>query len=397
MANASQWMVLSGCNKIIVNKYEGEIIMALLKGLKVLDFSALLPGPFATLMLADLGAEVVHVQRPTESEAWIVDNYLNRSKKSLTADLKQPESIELMKELVKEYDIVLEQFRPGVMDRLGLGYEDLKKVNPSIIYCSLTGYGQTGPYRDRPGHDINYISMAGLAGYSGTKTEGPAQNSTQIADIAGGSLHSVIGILSAVIYRQRTGEGQYLDISMTDCALTLNALTAPSYLVNGENPKPEETMLNGGTFYGFYETKDGKHFSVGSLEPQFRKLLCEAIDREGLYQLSLSQKPDDVVQFKNKLKEAFTSKTFAEWNEIFTEVEACVEPVLSMEETFNHPNTIKREMIVDVPKLDGGTQKQIANPIKSSVFTPVYQYVGVNPGHHNEEILGKSSQKKDIR
>lgn len=371
--------------------------MGLLKGLKVLDFSALLPGPFATLMLADLGAEVVHVQRPTESEVWIVDDYLNRSKKSLTVDLKESESIEQMKELVKEYDIVLEQFRPGVMDRLGLGYEDLKKVNPSIIYCSLTGYGQTGPYRDRPGHDINYISMAGLAGYSGTKTEGPAQNSIQIADIAGGSLHSVIGILSAVIYRQRTGEGQYLDISMTDCALTLNALTAPSYLVNGENPKPEETMLNGGTFYGFYETKDGKHFSVGSLEPQFRKLLCEAIGREDLYPLSLSQKPNDVVQFKEILKEAFSSKTFAEWNDIFTEVEACVEPVLSMEETFKHPNTINREMIVDVPTLDGGTQRQIANPIKSSVFTPEYQHVGANPGYHNEEILGKSSQKKDVR
>src|SRR5690625_2602356 len=139
--------------------------MSLLKGLKILDFSTLLPGPFATLLLADLGAEVVHVQRPTE-DLWVVDHYLRRSKKSLTADLKDEETVNKIKELVNEYDIVLEQFRPGVMDRLGLGYEDLKKINPQIIYCSLTGYGQTGPYRDRPGHDINYISMAGLAGYS---------------------------------------------------------------------------------------------------------------------------------------------------------------------------------------------------------------------------------------
>src|SRR5699024_8991668 len=217
------------------------------------------------------------------------DNYLNRSKRSITVDLKKKEAVEQMKELVKEYDIVLEQFRPGVMQRLGLGYKELKEINPSLIYCSLTGFGQTGPYRDRPGHDINYISMAGLSSYSGTKENGPANNATQIADIAGGSLHAAVAILSAVVYRNRTGVGQELDISMTDCAFTMNAIAASGYLVEGTNPEPEKLRLNGGIFYGFYETKDGRYFSVGSLEPKFRKLLCKGIGREDLYELSMSE------------------------------------------------------------------------------------------------------------
>lgn len=180
--------------------------MTLLTNLKVLDFSTLLPGPFATLMLADLGADVLKVERPAAGDSWGVNQYLNRSKQSITLDLKQSESIEAVKNLVKEYDIVLEQFRPGVMERLGLGYEVLKQINPKLIYCSITGFGQTGPYKDRPGHDINYISIAGLSGYSGTQKDGPAKNGTQIADLAGGSLHAIIGILSAVIYRDRTGK-----------------------------------------------------------------------------------------------------------------------------------------------------------------------------------------------
>lgn len=361
--------------------------MGLLSNLKIIDFSTLLPGPFATLMLADLGAEVIHVQRPTEAKVSIMDNYLNRSKSSITLDLKKEESIEKIKKLVKDYDIILEQFRPGVMERLGLGYEQLKEVNSKIIYCSLTGFGQTGPYRDRPGHDINYVSMAGLASYSGTKLHGPANVGTQIADIAGGSLHAAIGILSAVIYRERTGKGQSLDISMTDCSLTLNAVSAPSYFVDGKNPEPEGTLLNGGTFYGYFKTKDSRYFSVGSLEPKFRKFLCEGIGQEDLFELSMSHDPVDMNKFKQALKEAFLSKTFEEWQEIFGKIEACVEPVLTFEEVCDHPHTVARGMIIDVPDLEGGYQKQIACPIKSSVFTPEYKHIGLQPGANNNDIL----------
>jgi alpha-methylacyl-CoA racemase len=354
-------------------------LMTLLSNLKILDFSTLLPGPFATLLMADLGAEILHIQRPTNQEATIVDNYLNRSKQTVSLDLKQEQSIKIVKELVKTYDIVLEQFRPGVMERLGLGYEELKKENPRLIYCSLTGFGQTGPYKARPGHDINYISIAGLSSYSGTKNGGPANNATQIADIAGGSLHSVIAILTAVIYRQQTGEGQYIDISMTDCSFAMNALFAPQYLVNGENPEAEELLLNGGTFYGYYETKDGRYFSVGSLEPHFRKALCKAIDREDLIDVSFSDKEEDIKVFKEAVRESFLTKTFNEWQQIFSEQEACVEPVLTFAEACEHPQIISRGMVVEVPTKDGGTQPQIACPIKTSVLTPVYKHIGLSP------------------
>lgn len=365
--------------------------MTLLKGLKILDFSTLLPGPFATLLLADLGAEVIHVERPADAKDRVVDrvvdNYLQRSKQSITLDLKQAEAIGMVKELVKDYDIVLEQFRPGVMGRLGLGYEDLKKENPRLIYCSLTGFGQTGPYKVRPGHDINYLAIAGVSGYSGTKNDGPAQNGTQIADLAGGSLHSVIAILSAVIYRDRTGEGQAIDISMTDCSFSLNAFSAPYYFTSGVNLEPEELLLNGGTFYGHYQTKDGRYYSVGCLEPQFRKLLCDAIGREDLFEISLSNEPEHVNSFKEVIKNAFLSKTYDEWQTIFIEFEACVEPVLTFAEACEHPQILERGMVVDVPKLEGGTQKQIACPIKTSVFTPTYKHVGLSPGASNREVL----------
>lgn len=366
---------------------EGARLMTLLTHLKVLDFSTLLPGPFATLMLADLGADVLKVERPGAKDSWGVNQYLNRSKKSITLDLKQSESIESVKNLVKEYDIVIEQFRPGVMERLGLGYEALKSINPKLIYCSITGFGQTGPYKDRPGHDINYISIAGLSGYSGTKKGGPAKNGTQIADLAGGSLHAVIGILSAVIHRERTGFGQAIDISMTDCSFALNAISAPLNLQGGLELEPEKLMLNGGSFYDFYETKDGRHFSVGSLEPPFRKALCEAIGAPELYELSMNSDEESGIRFKTAIRLAFLERDFQEWQGIFADFEACAEPVLTFTEAAEHPQLKERGMIVEVPDGKGNVQKQIACPIKTSVFTPEYKHAGLRPGQNNAEIL----------
>ncbi|MGG0174762.1 CaiB/BaiF CoA transferase family protein [Gottfriedia acidiceleris] len=372
--------------------------MTLLNELKILDFSTLLPGPYATMMLADLGAEVLRVESPTRPDMLremyprdgkdsVNHGYINRSKKSITLDLKIEDSIEIVKELISEYDILIEQFRPGVMERLGLGYEALKEVNPRLIYCSITGYGQTGPYRQRPGHDNNYLSISGVASYSGRKKGGPAPSGIQIADLAGGSLHGVIGILSAVIYRDRTGEGQSIDISMTDCSFALNATSAAGYLMGEITPELEGTMFNGGTFYDYYETKDGRYFSVGSLEPQFRKLLCEGIGREDLIQLSFSEVQDDIHTFKNEVKNAFRSKTFAEWQKVFGELEACVEPVHTFAESCKHPQIVNRGMIVKVPKQNGGYQKQVACPIKTSVFKPEYKHSGVELGVHNKETV----------
>ncbi|KWW12617.1 carnitine dehydratase [Peribacillus simplex] len=367
--------------------------MTLLSHLKVLDFSTLLPGPFATLMLADLGADVVKVERPAASDAWGVDQYLNRSKKSITLDLKLPESIESVKNLVKEYDIVVEQFRPGVMERLGLGYEALKRINPKVIYCSITGYGQTGPYKDRAGHDINYLSIAGLSSYSGTKKEGPAKNGTQIADLAGGSLHAVIGLLSAVIYRDRTGLGQALDISMTDCSFALNAISAPLHFQRGLELEPEELMLNGGSFYDFYQTKDGRYFSIGSLEAPFRKALCDAIGKPELHEMSKDSDKASGTAFKEAVQQAILTKDFHQWQEIFAEYDACAEPVLTFAEAADHPQLKQRGMIVEVPDGQGNLQKQIACPIKTSVFTPEYKHAGHKPGQNNAEILRSPNQK----
>ena len=231
--------------------------MGILKGLKVLDFSTLLPGPFATMMLADMGAEIIKVespfredlvkhQEPIDGDVSAVFGHLNRSKRSLALDLKQEEAKEVIYKLVHEYDIIIEQFRPGVMDKLGIGYEMLKNINPRIIFCSITGYGQTGPLNNRAGHDINYLSLAGISSYSFRKNQVPVPAGIQVADIAGGSMPAVIGILAAVYHRNQTGKGQYIDLSITDVAFSLNAMYGPSYLVAGIEPESESVLLNGG-------------------------------------------------------------------------------------------------------------------------------------------------------
>lgn len=345
----------------------------MLKNLKILDFTTLLPGPFGTLLLADLGADIVHIARPNK-ETIPLDSYLQRNKKSIVANLKDAGTVEKLKSLVKEYDIIIEQFRPGVMERLGLGYEALKEINPSIIYCSITGYGQTGPYRNRAGHDINYVALSGIPSHSGNKNSGSPNLGVQIADIAGGSLHAAVAILAAVNNRHVTGEGQYLDISMTDCAFTLNAVAAATYFKDGTVPKPESSMLNGGSFYGYYETADGRFLSIGSLEPAFRKTLCEAIGKPELLPLSFSNKEEDIITFKEIVAETILLKTLDEWVQIFEQVDACVEPVLTLDEVEKHPHFVERGLIVEVENEDGEWQKQIACPIKSNNFTPQYKH-----------------------
>jgi alpha-methylacyl-CoA racemase len=375
-------------------------MMSLLKGLKILDFSTLLPGPYATMMLADLGAEVLRIESPNRHD--LVRHFppqidgqsaahmqLNRNKMSLGLDLKQPEAVDIIKKLLNEYDIVLEQFRPGVMKRLGLDYDSLKETKPELIYCSITGYGQTGPYSSRPGHDINYLSVSGISGFSGRKTTGPTLLGTQAADIAGGSLHSIIGLLSAVIHRNRTGEGQYIDISMADGCFAMNSMLGAGYVATGlMQPEPENTVLNGSIFYDYYQTSDGRYFSVGSLEPKFRKLLCEGVGRPDLLPLAMS--PDHSKQqqtFKEELSAIFLSRTFEEWCEIFSRNEACVEPVLSFAEACEHPQLQARQMIVKVADAKGGTYRQIANPIKSSAFIPEYNQIGSELGADTDSVL----------
>ena len=369
-----------------------------LSGLRVLDFSTLLPGPFATLMLADMGAEVVHVESPNRVDMVRVippyadgtstaHAYLNRNKASLALDLKDPASIALIEKCIAEYDIVVEQFRPGVMDRLGLGYERLSQLNPRVVYCSITGYGQTGPLKDRAGHDINYLALSGIAGHSGRQDAGPPPLGIQVADVAGGSLHAVIGILAAVVERQRTGIGQHIDISMTDCAFALNSMAAAAQLAGHQPQRPEAGILNGGSFYDYYRTADGQYLAIGSLEPQFMQVLCDVVGHPEWLPLGLSQNTADQQQLQLGLRNLIASAPLSIWQQRLAGRDACIEPVLSLEEACSSELAQARGWIADVPNASGGFQRQPAFAIKFSRSQPAYHHIGKPLGADNPAFL----------
>ncbi len=377
-----------------------------LKGMKILDFTTLLPGPYATMTLADLGADVLRIvsgSRPdlasflppflpgTNLSCAIA--YLGRGKRCMTLNLKDPRAGAIIRKLVGEYDIVIEQFRPGVMAKLGLDYGSLKTTHPSLIYCSLTGYGQTGPMRNRAGHDINYLARAGVAACSGRKETGPCLCGVQIADVASGSNHAVIGILAAVVHRNRTGEGQYLDVSMTDGAVAFNALFAAAYLVDGSENCCGEGVLNGGSLYDFYETRDGKYISVGGLEPQFFSAFCEAIGRPDL--ISGGVIPSDLPRVKEEVRRAVKTKTRDEWTALFGKIDACVEPVLSLGEALEDDQVRARGMVVEVGLPGGGKVKQPGHPIRYSATPPEYGPAGCAAGIHTREVLLRLGYRND--
>ena len=294
--------------------------MGALDGFKVLDFTTLLPGPYATMTLADLGAEVLKVSgrdkydlvvnwppviegaQVTGAQAW-----LGRNKKTIFLNLKKPAAVEAVKKLVMEYDIVVEQFRPGVMDKLGVGYEELRKVNPRLIYCAITGYGQSGPFAMKAGHDINYLSRSGIAWAAGRKAGGPGLYNFQIADVAGGSMNAVSSILAAIIYRERTGEGQFIDVSMQDSVIPFNSMDGASYFAGGPMPMRESGMLNGGGIYDFYETSDGRFMGVGSLEPKFFAALCVGLGHPEWKDGKILK--TDTGMVKKTFREVFKTKT----------------------------------------------------------------------------------------
>ena len=372
----------------------------MLCGLKVLDFTTLLPGPLATLMLADLGADVVRVESPTRPDLarlappYVEDDgpisclhaYLNRNKRSLALDLKKAESVILIERMIKEYDIVVEQFRPGVMERLGLSFERLSAINPGLIYCSLTGYGQSGPLKDRAGHDINYLALSGLMSYSGRKDTGPALMGTQLADIGSGTNNTIIGILAAVIHRQATGLGQHIDVAMTDGLFPFHAAAAIKELC-GEKPSTYESeVLGGGSLYGFYETADGRYISFGGLEHQFFTVFCTAIGLPDLIPGSVLQ-PGRVEEAKRQVAEAIKTKPLAHWVDLFKEKDACLEPVLTFGEAVRSEHAMARALLVKVPGLNGKAYDQLACPIKFSGYAPAYKRIGCRIGQDTGGVL----------
>ncbi|HPR53067.1 MAG TPA: CaiB/BaiF CoA-transferase family protein [Deltaproteobacteria bacterium] len=373
----------------------------LLQGIKILDFTYLLPGPFATMMLCDLGAEVLRVESPTRMDLArlappFVDKdckvscmhaTLNRNKKSIALDLKQKESIEVVKRLIcdKGYDVVIEQYRPGAMERLGLSYEQLSEIHPGLIYCSITGYGQTGPLRDRAGHDINYLSLSGVMSYSGRKSSGPCLMGIQIADVGSGSNNAVIGILAALIGRMKTGKGQHIDISMTDGLFPHHVVSGIRNLVGEEEPGFETELLNGGSFYGFYETSDGKYISFGGLEPQFLIACLKALEMEDYIDRLMDPGIQDEV--KEKIAQKILTETRDHWVKVFENVDACVEPVLSFSEATKSEHAQARELLVNVPGPDGKPITQIGLPIKFSDYSPEYKWAGPSLGKDTMEIV----------
>lgn len=358
-----------------------------LAGLKVLDFTTLLPGPFATMVLSDLGADVLRIVSASRPDLvgflppFLPGNdvsaalaYLGRGKRCLSLNITLPQAAEIVHRLISQYDIILEQFRPGVMARYGLDYESLRAVNPAIVYCSLTGYGQTGPMKSKAGHDLNYLARSGCLSYSGRVEGGPSLFGIQISDLAGGSMNAVIGILASVVRRDRTGRGQYVDVSMTDGIMALNAMTGAGFLVDGREPRREGEVLNGGTLYDLYETADGRHLSIGSVEPQFYMRLCRAIGREDLADSGIA--PLDLAPVKDQFRQIIRSKTLVEWQEVFSPLDACVEPVFTLAEAFSDPHAVEREMVVEVDAPDGGKVRQIASPVKFSETRQEYRSAG---------------------
>jgi len=381
-----------------------------LKGLRILDLSLLFPGPFGTKILADFGAEVIHIENRQNPDATrglapmigtsgrgrqsFFYHTLNRNKKSLTLNLKKPEGLEIFKKLAKTADVIVEQFRPGVVKKLGVDYESIKKINPQIIYCSITGYGQNGPYRDFPGHDLNYTAFAGVAGLYRDKNDTPILPGLQIADMVGGGLNAVIGILIALYARAHTGKGQYIDISMMDGVLGLNQMSLAQWLATGIKPILKEQALTGGMAqYRIMKCKDGKYFSIGAIEPKFYLALLKQIGREDLLQQSISR--DELIA---ELEKTFLTKTRDEWTkEILNSSNndaKMVGPIYEVDEVEHDPQVQARNMIIEVPT-PHGVIRQIGFPIRLSETPATLKHCAPVLGEHNEEILRELGYSSD--
>ena len=381
--------------------------MGALSGVKVLDLTRLLPGPYCTLMMADYGAEVIKIEEPGNGDyiRWRKPDIegigarhltINRNKKSIELNLKTEEGKEIFKKMAAEADVIIESFRPGVMDRLGLGYEEISMINEGIVYCSLTGYGQTGPYRLLVGHDINYIGYSGILGLIGKKDGEPVVPGVQIADIGSGALMALSGICMALFHKERTGKGQYIDVSMLDGAVTWLYAAASDYFASGNVPERGKNRLDGRyPFYNVYQTKDDKYLSVGANEEKFWKRICELIGKPEW--IELHDAADDVhEQLKKDLSDLFKQKNQQEWLQLLAFEDTCVGPVYDIDEIFSDPQIIERELFTEMNHPVAGVIKQFGFPIKFSHTPGKIHSHSPLLGEHTETILldlGFSNEK----
>jgi alpha-methylacyl-CoA racemase len=374
-----------------------------LSDVKVLDLTRLLPGGFCSLLLADLGAEVLKVEDTGMGDyiRWAPPYYgdeseqelgtrsalylaLNRGKRSVRLDLKSELGREALLRLAGSHDVVLDGFRPGVLEKLGVGYERLREANPAIVYCAITGYGQDGPYARRAGHDMNYLGLIGLLGLTGQKDGPPVQPGGQIADIGGGALMAAFGVLAALHERRRSGEGQTVDVSMADGALSWLALVAGRYFCDGEVPRRGEQQLAGGLLcYLPYEASDG-WVTCGALEPKFWAAFCDGAGRPDLIEVQFEPPGSDAHR---QVAEVFRARSRAEWKAFNDEHDCCIEPVLDVDEALDSELVRAREMVVELEQPRLGTVRQLGVPVKMSRTPGDPSRPAPAFGEHTDEVL----------
>ena len=369
-----------------------------LEGAKVLDLTRLLPGGYATLLMADLGADVVKVEQPDKGDyiRWsppMVGDHsaahiaLNRNKRSMTVNLKSSEGRALLMSLVESYDVLIESFRPGVMDRLGVGYGALSERNPKLVYCAISGYGQDGPRAQVAGHDANYIGYAGLLSVVGAEGERPVIPGVQIGDLAGGGMAAVIAVLAALVRRGVTGRGDFCDVSMMDGAVSWSSIHAAEFFASGAVPQRELMTLSGAfPCYRVYPAADG-WLTVAALEPQFWAALCESIDRPDLLDdgFATGSRRNEVLA---ELEVLFATKTRTEWMAHFDGLDVCVGPVNDFAEAFSDEQVQHRAMVIEADVPGAGSFKHVGNPIKiRSMKSDLLRRPPPGLGEHTDEVL----------
>jgi crotonobetainyl-CoA:carnitine CoA-transferase CaiB-like acyl-CoA transferase len=368
-----------------------------LDGLRILDLTRLLPGPFCTMLLADLGADVVKIEEPNggdparhyaelQGDTGSLFLLINRNKRSVTLDLKTETGRAQLLTLVDSADVLVESFRPGGMDRLGLGYEVLAQRNPRLIYATLSGYGQSGPYRDRAGHDLNYLALAGVLGYNVDRQGQPVPPGVQVADLGAGTFGAV-AILAAVIARQHTGRGQAVDVSLFGSAIAwLPTLIASLFAVGQSLPPGEPNLAGGLAQYDVYATADGRHVTLGALEPKFLLNFLTCVGRPELMALVAGDTADR-ERLRTELRAIFASKTSAEWRLCLADVDTCFAPVNTLDETLHDPQVAALGLFTSVEHARLGTLPQIAAPFAFSDTPASVRRPPPDLGEHNHEIL----------
>ena len=374
-----------------------------LSDVRVLDLTRLLPGGFCSLLLADFGADVVKVEDTQMGDyvRWAPPYYgdeeqqplgtrsalylaLNRGKRSIRLDLKSERGRDAFIRLAQRYDVVLESFRPGVLDKLGCGYEALSEVNPRLVYCAITGYGQTGPHTGRAGHDMNYLGLNGLLGLTGEPDGRPIQAAGQIADLGGGALMAAFGVMAALRERERSGRGQLVDVSMTDGALSWLAMVAAQYLCDGDVPRRGQGMLTGGAAcYLPYECADG-WVTCGALEPKFWQAFCDGVGRPDLLEHQFAPPGSEG---REQVAEVFRSRTREEWRAFNDSHDAMIEPVLDLDEALDSELVREREMLVELEQPELGTVRLLGVPIKLSRTEGNATRPAPALGEHTEDVL----------